>query len=41
MNSFSGMPYIFSIAGGILIAGFDQLGRDHDVTIHKVLRICR
>ena len=34
------MPYVFSI-DDILIAGFDELGRDHNATLEKVLRICR
>ena len=37
----SGMPNVFTIADDILTAGFDELGRDHDVTLDKVLRICR
>ena len=32
---------MFGIADGILIAGFDDLGRDHDSRFYKVLRICR
>ena len=39
MNS-SGMPNVGGIADGILIAGFHVLGRDHDGTLDKVLRIC-
>ena len=35
------MPNVFGIADAILIAGFDELGIDHDVTSDKVLRICR
>ena len=41
MNCLSGMPNVFGIADDILIAGFHDLGRDHDATIDKVLRICR
>ena len=37
---FSGMPNVFSIADDILVVGFDELGRDHDVTLDKGLRIC-
>ena len=36
----NGMSYVSSIADDILIAGFDELGRDHDATLDKVLRIC-
>ena len=35
----SDMPKLFGIANDILIAGFDQLGRDHGMTLEKVLRI--
>ena len=38
---FSDMSNVFSIADYILTAGFKELGRDHDVTLDKVLRICR
>ena len=38
---FNGMPNIFSIADGILIVGFDELDRDYDATLDKVLRIWR
>ena len=37
---FNGMPNVFSIADDILIARFDELGRDHDATLGKMLRIC-
>ena len=29
---YSGMPTVFSIADDILIAGFNEEGRDHDTT---------
>ena len=32
---------VFGIADDILIAGFDDMGRDHDATLISVLRICR
>ena len=32
---------MFGIAYDILISGFYDMGRDHDTTINKVLRICR
>ena len=32
---------MFGIADNILIAWFDDIGRDHDATVDKVLRICR
>ena len=32
---------VFGIADDILIAGFNDLGKDHDVTSEKVLRISR
>ena len=38
---FSGMPNVFGIADDILIAGFNELGRDHDAILDKVLSICR
>ena len=37
----SGMPNVFSIADDILIAGFDELGRNHNATLDRMLRICR
>ena len=36
---FRNMPNVFSIADYILIAGFDEQDRDHDVTLDKVLRV--
>ena len=36
---FSGMPNVFGIAHGILIAGFSQHGRDHGEMLKKVLWI--
>ena len=38
---FSGMQDVLGIAYYILIAGFGDLGKDHDVTLNKVLRICK
>ena len=38
---FRGLPYVFGIADGILIAGFDELGRECDETVDRVLEICR
>ena len=38
---FNGMSNVFAIAVDILIAGFDEQGRNHDVTSDKVLGICR
>ena len=35
------MPNIFSIADDISVVGFNELYRDHDVTLYKMLRICR
>ena len=29
---FNGMPNVFGIADDILIAGFDELGKDHNTT---------
>ena len=37
----NGQPNVFGIADDILIAGFDNVGRDHDETVDKVLEICR
>ena len=33
------MPNDFSIADDILIAGFNEKGRDHDATLDEVLRV--
>ena len=38
---FHAISNVFGIADDILIAGFDELGKDYDVTLDKVLRICR
>ena len=38
---FKGLPSVFGIAYDILIAGLNDLNRDYDVTLDKVLRICR
>ena len=38
---FNGMPNVFSIAKDILTAGFDELVRDNNAKLHKVLRIYR
>ena len=38
---FNGMPNVFGIADDILIAGLDELGRDHSAILDKVMRICR
>ena len=38
---FSGMPNVFDIADDILTACFNEEGRNHDVTLDEVLRICR
>ena len=38
---FQGLPNMFGIAYDISIAGLDELGRDHDATLNKVLKICR
>ena len=38
---FQGIPNVFGIADDILIAGFSDLGRDRDVMLDRVLRICR
>ena len=38
---FQGLLNVFDIANNILIAGLDDLGRDHDTTLDNVLRICR
>ena len=35
------MLNVFGIANDILIAGFDEWGKDHDETLEKGLRICR
>ena len=33
------MPNVFGIAADILIAGFDDQGKDHDAALDKVLRV--
>ena len=33
------LPNVFGIANDISIAGFDDLGRDHDETVDKVLNM--
>ena len=38
---FSSMPNVFSIADDILIAGFDEQGKDHNETLNEVLQIYR
>ena len=38
---FQGLPSVFGISDDILIAGFNDMGRDYDATLNKVLRICR
>ena len=35
-----GLPNVFGIDGHILIAGFYKIGREHDATLNKVLKIC-
>ena len=37
---FSGMSNVFVIADDILIAGFDELFKDHDETLEKMLQVC-
>ena len=36
-----GLPNVFGIAIGILIAGFNVLARVHDETVFKLLEICK
>ena len=38
---FKDMPYVFGIANDILVAGYEDDGRDHDETIQRVLQRCR
>ena len=38
---FHGLTNVFGIANDILIAGFDDLGRDHDEVVDKVIEIFR
>ena len=38
---FQRLPNMFGIADNILIAGFSDMNRDNNVTLNKVLRICR
>ena len=37
---FSSMPNVFGSADDILIAGFNEQGKDHDETLDKVLWRC-
>ena len=37
---FSGMTKVFNIANDILNAGFDELGKDHNEALGKVLQVC-
>ena len=34
-----GLPSMFGVADGILIAGFNDIGRDHSATLDKVHRL--
>ena len=38
---FIGMPNVFGITDDILIAGFDDQGKDHDEILDKVFQVCR
>ena len=38
---FQGLPIVFGIADDIITAGFNDMGREHDATLDKVLQICR
>ena len=38
---FHGISNVFGISDDTVIAGFDELGRDHDATLGNVLRIIR
>ena len=38
---FQGLPIMFGIADDIIIVGFNDMGRDHDATLSKVLKICK
>ena len=38
---FQGLPSVLGFADDISVAEFDDLDRIHDVTLDKVLRICR
>ena len=40
MDNFSSMLNVFVIANDILIAGFDEWGKDHDATLERVLCVC-
>ena len=37
----SGIPNVFGIVDDILIAGFDEWGKDHNETLKKVCAVCR
>ena len=38
---FQRLPYMFGIVDDILTAWLNDMGRDHNATVQKVLRICR
>ena len=38
---FNGLPNVFGIVDDIFIVGLDELGRDHNETVDKVLQTCR
>ena len=38
---FSCMPNVFDIVDDVLIAGFNEQGKDHDVILEKVLWVCK
>ena len=37
---FKDLPNVFSIADGILVAGYEADGKDHDKTVLRVLQRC-
>ena len=40
-NLFHVVPIVFGTADDILIADINELGRDHDEAVDKVLKLCR
>ena len=38
---FKDLPNVFGITDDILVVGFDRDGKDHDVTLQRVLEVCR
>ena len=40
-NLSQGLPNVFGISDDTLSTGFDDMGRDHDAVVNKMVKICR